>query len=467
MSNLSPLRPVHNATVVAQASISADLKSPQPAEISAHQSADQAVKRGVVILLLTFAIFVIWASLAPLDEGVPVEAKVTVEQNNVVIQHLYGGIVDQLNVHEGQMVKQGDLLLTLDAASSKARFEEIRQLYLSLRAKENRLLSEKNNQATITFHPDVVNASTTDAQIKDSMRDQQQLLAARRGLLQADLNQLNQAIRAEHEAITTNGQVLKLKQSELALIQQQSNNIQAAVNEGFVTRQQSIDLQQRAAQMQGEIANAQGAIDRAKQSIASLQSKITARIQAERKEIEENLAQVRSQVNAEADKVKSLQNDLTRTQILAPVDGQVMELQIHSNNTVVNPSQHLMSVVPANAHLLLDAKIPSHLIDRVNIGQTADIRFNGFAHTPELKVDGKVISLSEDIISEANERMPTEYQYYLARVEISQQGMQTLGDRVLKPGMPVQIVINTGERTLMDYLLHPLTKRFSAALKEE
>lgn len=426
----------------------------------------RSIRQGFWVLLVGFGIFVAWAALAPLDEGVPTDGQVSLENKNRVIQHLSGGIVAQLRVKEGQFVKQNDVLLTLDAASTKARYEEIRQHYLGLRTNENRLLSEKKGQAAIAFHADVLQAAN-EADIEAKMQDQQQLMLARQRLLNADLNQIQESIHAEQAAIAGGQQLTEHKRGELALIKKQMQDMHEAVEEGYVPRIQYTELEQRASQLEGDLTQIQANIRKSQQLILEQQSRMHSRQQTENKDVEEQLARIRLEVEGDQKKYQALQDELGRTEIRAPVDGQVIALQIHANGAVIQPGQKLMNIVPVSGKLLLDARIPPHLIDRIAPGQDADVRFSSFAHSPQLLVEGKVLSVSTDVIADPAARVDALHNYFLARIEVTEKGMQTLGARVLKPGMPVQIVIKTGERTFLTYLLHPLLKRLSASLKEE
>lgn len=138
---------------------------------------------------------------------------------------------------------------------------------------------------------------------------------------------------------------------------------------------------------------------------------------------------------------------------------------MHTLGAVIQPGQKIMDIVPVGEPLILDAKIPPHLIDKIHAGQDADVRFSTFSNSPQLLLEGKVKTVSSDLLTENVGGMPSSY--YLARVVITDKGMEGLGHRTLQPGMPVQIVIRTGERTLLTYLMHPLVKRISASMKEE
>ena len=152
-----------------------------------------------------------------------------------------------------------------------------------------------------------------------------------------------------------------------------------------------------------------------------------------------------------------------RVEIKSPASGQVVGLAVQTVGAVVSPGQKLMDIVPEGELLLLESKVPPHLIDRVHAGLPVDVRFAAFAHSPQLVVDGQLVSVSGDLLTEPQ----TNVTYYLARVELTPEGLRKLGTRSLQPGMPVEVVLHTGERSLLTYLLHPLTKRLAASMKEE
>jgi len=150
--------------------------------------------------------------------------------------------------------------------------------------------------------------------------------------------------------------------------------------------------------------------------------------------------------------------------IRSPADGQVVSLAVQTVGAVVQPGQKLMDIVPERQVLLLEAQIPPHLIDKVQAGLPTDIRFNTFAHTPQLVVEGKVISVSGDLLTDpANPQIS----YFLARLEVTPEGMKTLGNRQMQAGMPAEVVIKTGSRSVLTYMLNPLLKRLAGSMKEE
>ena len=424
----------------------------------------RAVARtGLLVLTLGFGGFLLWAGLAPLDEGVPTMGMVTLDSKRKTVQHLSGGIVKEVLVQEGQQVKEGQPLLRLDGAVAKANFESVRQRYLGYRAMQSRLFAEQAGRDTIDFHPDV-KAAMGDPLIQQQMSTQQQLIQARRAALAADLQGVEESIQGLKEQLGSYQNILVQRRSQLALLSEELTNTRGMVKEGYAPRNRQLELERMVAESNAAIADLTGNSMRVARQVAELGQRSVARKQEYRKEIESQLADVTREVQSDAEKYVAVTADLVRMEIKAPASGQVVGLSVQTVGAVLQPGQKLLDVVPDQQTLLLEAHIPPHLIDKVQTGLMADIRFNSFAHSPQLVVDGKVMSVSGDLLSDPQQ---PQYSYYLARVQVTPAGMKTLGARQMQPGMPAEIVIKTGERSLLTYLMHPLTKRMAASMKEE
>lgn len=432
-----------------------------------HYANSRALRRtGVWLLVLGLSGATAWAGLAPLDEGVPTEGMISIETNHKVVQHLTGGIVNQVLVREGQEVRQGEVLLTLDDQNTRARYEEIRQHYLGLRAQEGRLMAEKAGQGTIRFHDDLLQHQE-DPLIRQHMLNQTQLLMARKAALAADVAARQESIAGQKALIDGYRGMLESQRAQLALLQEQLNSIRDLVRDGYVPRVQQNELEQKVAMLQGQIASVQGDLLRSQKVILELNQQIAIRQQTEHKEIDTEMAQVKLQVESDAEKFKALGEDLGRTVLRAPASGQVVGLQVHTVGAVIQPGQSLMDIVPVDEPLIIDARIQPHLIDRVHAGQVADVRFATFADAPQLLAEGKLVSISRDLVTSQGDGDAPANSYYLARIAMTAKGLQALGGRRLQPGMPVQVVIKTGERSLLTYWMHPFTKRIAASMKEE
>ena len=424
----------------------------------------RAVARtGMLVLTVGFGGFLLWAGLAPLDEGVPTQGMVTLDTKRKTVQHLSGGLVQEVLVQEGQQVKEGQPLLRLDGAVAKANFEAVRQRYLGYRAMQSRLFAEQAGNGVINFHPDV-KAAMNDPLIQQQVSTQQQLIQARRAALAADLQGIEESMQGLKEQLGSYQNILVQRRSQLALLTEELTNTRGMVKEGYAPRNRQLELERMVAESNASIADLTGNSLRISRQVAELGQRSLARKQEYRKEIESQLADVTREVQSDAEKFVAVTADLDRMEIKSPANGQVVGLTVQTVGAVLQPGQKLLDVVPDQQTLLLEAHIPPHLIDKVQAGLMADIRFNSFAHSPQLVVDGKVMSVSGDLLSDPQQ---PQYSYYLARVQVTPEGIKTLGARQMQPGMPAEIVIKTGERSLLTYLLHPLTKRMAASMKEE
>ena len=417
---------------------------------------------GLWVLAAGFGGFLLWAALAPLDEGVPAAGTVAIDTKRKAVQHLSGGIVQEVLVREGDEVQEGQLLIRLDSAVARANHESVRQRQLGLRAMQVRLLAEQSGRATITFHPDLV-AASTDPLIRQQMQNQEQLFMTRRSLLRSDLQSIEESIQGQEGLLQAYKGMLENRSSQLRLINEELGHLRGLVKEGYAPRNRQLEMERMVADSSTAIADLQGNTVRARRAIGELRQRALSRQQEYRKEVETQLADVSREVLSDNEKLRAVTDDLARTEIKAPAGGQVVGLVAQTVGGVVQPGQKLMDIVPKDAPLLLEAHVAPHLIDRVHTDLPVDVRFSSFAHSPQLVVDGKVVSISADLLTEPQ----TNVSYYLARVEVTPEGLQRLGKRQLQPGMPVEVIFKTGERSMLTYLLHPLTKRLAASMTEE
>lgn len=442
-----------------------------PSSTSADENSDpsasdtgRAARIGLWALGLGFGGFLLWAGLAPLDEGVPSQGTVMIDTKRKTVQHLSGGIIQKVAVHEGQTVKEGDTLIELDSATARSNYESVRQRYLSLRAMQGRLTAEQADKDVITFHPDLLEARS-DPLIQIQMQTQSQLLLTRRNSLRATLQGIEESMQSQQGLLTTYEGMLSQRRNQLALIQEELKNTRSLVAEGYAPRNRQLELERQVAEVNTSIVELNGNTLRAQRAIAELRQQAQVRRQEYRKEVETDLANVLREVQSDAEKLAAVKNDLERTEIRSPATGQVIGLAVQTIGGVIQPGQKLMDIVPEDAALLLEARIDPHFIDRVHAGLKTDVRFNAFAHTPQLVVEGEVTSLSNDLLTE--QVGSGQVSYYLARVKVTPEGIKKLGTHRLQPGMQAEVVIKTGERSMLTYLINPLTKRLAASMKEE
>jgi protease secretion system membrane fusion protein len=420
-------------------------------------------RKGLWVLGLGFGGFLLWASLAPLDEGVPSMGTVAIDTKRKAVQHLSGGIVKEVLVREGDEVKADQVLMRLDSAVSRANFESVRQRYVGLSATQSRLQAEQQGLSKITFQPEVLEAMS-DPEILAQVNNQRQLFDSRRQALKAELQSMQESLKGLKAQREASQDVLVERQKQLLIVKDELANIRELVKDGYAPRNRQMELERMQADVQASIAELLGAVSRANSSMAELNQRMLARQSEYRKEVETQLADVAREVQADAEKYVAQKQDLQRIEIRSPAAGHVMGLAVQTVGAVVQPGQKLMDVVPEEQDLLLEAHIAPHLIDKIQVGLLADIRFNTFAHSPQLVVEGKLLSISGDLVTDPQN---PQLSYFLARLQVTPEGKKTLGARQLQPGMPAEIVIKTGERSMLKYLLNPFLKRMAGAMKEE
>jgi membrane fusion protein, protease secretion system len=417
---------------------------------------------GLWALIIGFGGFLAWAALAPLDEGVPGQGMVTIDTKSKVVQHLSGGIIKEVLVTEGQQVKEGQLLIKLDEAVATMNFQTSRLRYLGLRAMESRLVTEQQGLGKIVWHADL-RAALADPQIRQITLTQEQLFESRRAGLKADLQGIEESIQGQEGSLKAYSEMAINRRSQLAILSEELKNTSSLVSEGYAPRNRQLELQRMVAEMNSSISDLQGNTVRAQRAIGELRQRAIARKQEARKEVESQLTDVAREAQTEAGRYRTTKDDLGRIEIRSPAAGQVIGLAFQTVGGVIGAGQKLMDIVPVGQALLLEARVQPHLIDRVHVDLPVDVRFNSFSHTPQLVVEGKVVSVSSDLLTDNK----TGQTYYLARVGVTPEGYKKLGKRQLQSGMPVEVIFRTGERSMLTYLLSPLTKRMAASMKEE
>ena len=343
----------------------------------------RAARVGLWTLAIGLGGFLVWASLAPLDEGVPTQGMVSIDTKRRTVQHLQGGMVQEVLVREGEQVKAGQLLVRLDDSTVRANYEAARQNLAALR--ENVIAQN----------------------------------AVLQGLKAAEKNRGDQ----------------------LGFIEKELNGVRGLVKDGFAPMVQQLQLERQQAEVMTSISD----------------------ILTNQQRTDQALLELQHQIKAAQQRLSAAEQDLERLEIRSSADGQVVGLSIAAVGAVIQPAQRIMDIVPKGEDLTIESRVAPQFIDRIATGDAVDIRFSGFSNAPQLVVDGVLTSVSQDVLIDPATQQP----YYLARAVITPEGLNMLGKREMQPGMPAEVIIKTGSRTMLNYLLHPLTKRVAASMKEE
>ena len=437
-----------------------------PAMVEDEVNTQKPIRLGAAVLVVGFGAFLLWAGFAPLDQGVPASGTVAIETRKKTIQHSTGGVVKDVLVKEGQWVKEGEVVMEVSDTQARANNETIRQAYLSQRAVEARLEAELQNSSSIHFGSDMT-GNKSDPFVQQLMLTQQNLFAARRASFVAEVSALEQSIQALKDQLWGVDQSLTNRLVQIQLQEKHLKSIKTLAEEGYAPKNQVLQMEQTQTELKTALSDLKSNQARLSRSIEESQFRMAQRKQDYLKDAMGQLAEVKKEVQAGKERLTATNEELARTQIKSPVEGQVVGMSISATGGVVMAGQKLMDVVPKSEALLIDAKVLPHIIDKVHTGMDVSVRFNTFANTPQLVVPGKLMALSSDVISDPNAGMAGVSSYYLGRVEITPEGLKILGSRVLQPGMPTEVLFKVGERTLLNYIMYPLTKRIAASLKEE
>jgi protease secretion system membrane fusion protein len=415
---------------------------------------------GLVVLLIGLGGFLTWASIAPLDQGIPATGVVVVESKRKTVQHLSGGIIREIRVREGDAVKQGQVLLVLDPATARAAREFADAQYLLSRAGEARLLAEQRGQSRIDFPPDLM-ARASEPTVRLLIETQRQLFTSRRQSQASEQASFRDGIAGLESQIKGVEQVERERDEQIRSFAKEIAALAPLVEEGLYARNRYQDLQRQYSMALGARADAQATIARVRNQIAETRARGVVREQEYRKEVESQLADASQNARASAEKLIALTQDLERTEIRAPEDGIVLGLQTHTVGGVIGPGAKVMEIVPAGDSFIVEAQVSPLLIKHVHKGLPAQLRF--IALDPKLTpvVDGRVVTVSPDLLTDEKGN-----QFFLARIEVPVKALADLGYTNVQPGMPVEALIITGERSLLQYLFKPLADRFARGMKE-
>lgn len=420
------------------------------------------IRFGLLFLVGSLVVFLLWAAFAPLDAGVPSHGQIVVESKRQAVQHLRGGIVKEILVRDGDLVKAGQPLVKLDATTLEADLGVLESQYRVVRAVEARLLAEREGLSSIKF-PDDLTAATNDIKTVQAMSVQSQLFQARRNAEQGKISILEQQLAQLEAQIRGSEAAEKSKSEQIALLKEELGPQRELAKEGYVPRSSLFDRERALSSLIGARTEDLAAISRARSAMLETQARMLQTRQEFQQQLQTQLTDIKQQVDALQDKLQAARADLDRLVLKSPVEGVVVGSNVHTVGGVVTPADRLMEIVPKGVALVVDAKIEPHVIDRVKVGLPVELRFSTVHARTSPIVEGKLARISADAFTDQRSGAT----YYTALVNVTPEALKTLGHVQLTPGMPVEVVIKTGERTFLNYLFRPITDRLHSSLREE
>lgn len=420
-----------------------------------------AIAFGYGVIFFGLGLTALWATLAPLGEGITAPGVVVVESHRKSISHLTGGTVVSVKVRENQTVKAGDILLELDAVRAQSVRDTTLHEYIAAVAKQTRLTAEQTFAPRLKF-PDEIVAYAGQLGREDLLRAQEKLFQARQDALKGELAILQENLAASRIQATGARNQLYARRQQAESLRKELESTRPLVEEGYTPRNRLLEQERQLAELNSVTSELEARVAREGSSAAEIRLRELQRRQEYLKEVETQATETRREVANLTEKLKEAEADLERMTVRAPLSGQVVAMIAQAPGGVIAPNSKLMEIVPAGDKLLIDVQVPITAASRVKSALETDIRISTFPDTPAMVIQGRVQSVSSD----RHEPPPPTPPYYLARVEVTAEGIEKLHGRKLHPGMSVDVVIKTGERSFMRYLMDPITRRLFESLKE-
>jgi protease secretion system membrane fusion protein len=421
-------------------------------------------RMGWLIVLLGVGGFLLWALLAPLDKGVPLAGTVAKASNRQAVQHQAGGTIQEILVRDGDVVKAGQVLVRMNPVVARSAVEMTDSQYLIARAVQARLEAERDGAKAIRF-PAGLAGRRGEPRVADILALQDSLLASRRASLQNELGAVDESIAGLKDQIRGLQASRDSKKEQVDLLKEQLAGMRDLAKEGYVARNRLLELERTYAQLNGSISEDIGNIGRAQRQVGELQLRKLQRVQDYQKEVRTQLTDVQKEAESQGARLQAQQFDLANVEVKSPADGTVVGLAVFTPGGVVAPGFRMMEIVPTRDPLVVEGQLPVNLVDRVHPGLKTELIFSAFNANRTPHIEGEVEQVAAD--RTVDERSGNAY--YRVRVKVTPKGATTIAEHRLeiRPGMPVELFVKTGERTMMNYLLKPVLDRARSALTEE
>jgi HlyD family type I secretion membrane fusion protein len=417
---------------------------------------------GLAVVVSIFGGLGTWAAVAPLSGAIIAPGIVTVISNRKTVQHFEGGIVSELFVRDGDSVDRGEPLLRLDDTRARAELGILDTHLDLLRAREQRLVAERDGREAIEYSDEVLQRSE-DRNVTEIVAGQQQLFEARRVAL---LGEVDIFVRRGEKLREEIGGLLALqraKERQIALIEEEFAGQRKLLEDGFTSRNRVRELEGALERLRGELGENLAGIARAENGISETQLRIIQLRKDFREEVVTELHEVQGRIFDLEDRRVAALDALKRLVVRAPQAGTVVDMRLHTVGGVLAPGDPILDIVPEGDELVVEAQVRPKDIDKVVVGQTAIVRLTVFDLRSTPRLEGTVIHVSADRMTDRDTGIP----YYLMRTRIPESELARLGDLRLVPGMPAETFVETGARTMLSYLMKPLSDGLARAFKED
>jgi HlyD family type I secretion membrane fusion protein len=428
----------------------------------AFMATERLVRRGNLVMAVFVIGGLLWAALAPLESAIVARGEIVVKTHRKTIQHLEGGIVSDIKVTEGQQVSAGQVLIRLDETQTRANLGALQGEADAMAAQEARLITERDGKDHIDF-PAFLIARKNEPSAAEAMRGEQNAFNARKTTLGQQVGILGQkggenarliaGLRSQQEAV----------RSQAALIQQEIKSVEGLYKEGLATLPRLLELKRQAADLAGQdgqltekIAQAQLQTGENNLQISNVQDK-------QYSDIVESLRDVQTKKFETLDRIHALQDTLAHTTMRAPVGGVVLNLSVHTIGAVIKPGDTVMEIVPKDDSLQVQAQLKPEDADEVHPGMPARVNLSSYKQRRLPIIEGTVDNVSADRMTDQRTGQP----YFNVEVTVARDALKDYPETRLIPGMPVDVEIGTGTRTMLQYLVEPVTDVLRHGMREK
>lgn len=420
------------------------------------------IRLGLFSLALLVGGLGTWSATAKLAGAVIAQGQLRVESKRQVVQHPDGGVVGEILVREGDRVEAGDVLIRLDGNKLRSDLAVLESQLYEIMARRARLVAEQSGSDTIEFDEELIEVARERPELQSLISGQLSLFEARATTLQRERDMLIERQEQTREEIRGSEAEIASYERQAALIAEELEGQRKLLKKGLAQANRVLALEREAARLEGERGQLISRAAQLKGRIAETGIEI---VRLEANQREEAISQLRDIGYRELElkeKRIALREQLSRLDIKAPRSGIVYDMSIHTLNSVIRPAEPILYIVPTDTALVVDAKVAPVNVDEIHAGQEAVLRFSAFSSRTTPEIIGMVAQVSPDALTDQK----TGITYYRAEITISDAEIAKLEGRPLMPGMPVDVFIQTGERTPFSYLMKPFTDYFYRAMRE-
>ena len=431
------------------------------APTSALESIRRYTIAGIVVVLILTCGVGVWAATTEISGALIAPGTIVVESNVKKVQHPTGGVVGQLLVRDGDQVKAGDLLVRLDDTIMRANLAIVTKALTELNARKARLEAERDGAETVKFPDDLMQQSDVP-EIAQVLMGERKLFELRRSARAGQKAQLQERINQSGEETTGLNAQKVAKEKEITLIEHELAGVRDLFNKNLVPMTRLTSLERDATRIDGERGQLIATIAQAKGKIAELRLQIIQIDQDLSSEVAKEMREIDAKIGEFVERKVSAMDQLKRTDIRSPQDGTVFQSTVHTVGGVMPAGEPIMLIVPEADKLTIEARVNPQDIDKVQLGQIAALRFSAFNVRTTPEIFGTVSRVSADTTTDQR----TNQSYYTIRIAMPPEQVTRLGDVKLVPGMPVEAFVKTGERTVISYLMKPLSDQINRAFRE-